>query len=141
MSSPLVAAIEDSHPWLDRFTRREYAKAFRGYVQIHGDACLSLIRSAADTMILAEETLDQLEAERKKLRFWNRSGIVFDQKQTLIKFFAPMLLQLGCEEFADALKTAWNNRWPKDPYDHATFEQLNGSFVNVILGITVPNKD
>lgn len=141
MSSPLVAAIEDTHPWLDRFTRREYAKAFRCYVDLHGDACLALIRSATDPMVLAVETLDELEAERKKLRFWNRGGIIFDQKQTVIKYFAPMLLQLGCGEFAEALRAAWNKRWPKDPYDHATFEQLSSSFVNVILGITMPNKD
>ena len=141
MSSPLAAAIQNGKLWLDRFTRREYAKAFRAYLEQYGKSCLALIQNTDDPAALAEQTLDELEAGRKKLRFWNRGATVFNEKQTVITYFAPMLLELGCEDFAEMFRTAWIRRWPKDPYEYGSFEQLNKSFVNVILGITMPNKD
>ena len=141
MSSPLAAAIQNGKLWLDRFTRREYAKAFRAYMEQYGKSCLALIQNTDDPVALAEQTLDELEAGRKKLRFWNRGATVFNEKQTVITYFAPMLLELGCEDFAELFRTAWIRRWPNDPYESGSFEQLNKSFVNVILGITMPNKD
>ena len=141
MSNPLCAAIQNGGLWLDRFTRREYRKAFREYSSVHKESCLSIIQSADDLPGLAETTLDELEAGRKKLRFWNRGEVIFQEKQTVIKYFAPMLLDSGCEEFAELFRNAWNRRWPKDPYEHTTFELLDKSFVNVILGIAMPNKD
>ena len=141
MSSPLTAAIQNGRPWLDRFTRLEYRKAFQSYLAQHGEHCSQLIRNSADLRRLAEETLDELEDSRKKLWFWNRGEVVFDEKQTVIKYFAPMLLEMGFEEFAEIFRDCWNRRWPKDPYEHATYEQLLKSFVHVILGIAMPNKD
>lgn len=141
MSAPLLAAIQNGKLWLDRFTRLEYRKAFQAYLGTHGEACRALIENSADLPRLAEETLDELEAARKKLRFWNRGETIFDEKQTVIKYFAPMLLELGCQEFAEIFRDCWNRRWPKDPYEHTTYEQLSKSFVNVILGIAMPNKD
>lgn len=141
MSAPLSAAIQNGRPWLTRFTRREYAKAFREYTATYGEIYRAAILAAEDTNRLAEDVLDELAAARKKLRFWNRGERVFDEKQTVIKYFAPMLLELGCEDFAEIFRAAWNRRWPKDPYEHTTFEQLNKSFVNVIFGIAMPNKD
>jgi hypothetical protein len=85
--------------------------------------------------------LEELEQVRKREHFWNRGAKVFDEKQMVIKYFAPMLLQQGDEAFAEQFSQAWSRRWPKDSYEHATFEQLNKSFVNVILGITMPNKE
>ena len=141
MSSPFAAAIQNGQLWLDHFTRREYAKAFRAYLAQYKEACLEQIQNAEDPAVLAEEILNELEAGRKKLRFWNRGETVFNEKQTVIKYFAPMLLELGCEDFAEMFRDSWNRRWPKDPYEHTTFEQLNKSFANVILGIALPNKD
>ena len=133
MSLPLTAAIQNGRPWLDRFTRLEYRKAFRAYMDQYGQDCLALIQNAQDPEALAEEVLGELEAGRKKLRFWNRGERIFDEKQTVIKYFAPMLLQQGDEAFAEQFRQAWSRRWPKDSYEHATFEQLNKSFVNVIF--------
>ncbi len=141
MSSPLSAAIQNGQFWLNHFTRREYEKAFHAYMDQFSKDCLTLIQSTDDPTALAETVLGELEAGRKNARFWNRSEVIFNEKQTVIKYFAPMLLELGCQEFAEVFRSAWNRRWPKDPYEHATFEQLNKSFVNVILGITMPNKD
>ena len=141
MSTPLASAIQEGRPWLDRFTRREYAKAFRAYVDAYGNDCHAQIETAADPAELAEALLDELAQGRKQERFWNRGAKVFDEKQVVIKYFTPMLLQQGDEAFAEQFRQAWISRWPKDSYEHATFEQLNKSFVNVILGITIPNKE
>ena len=141
MSLPLTAAIQNGKPWLDRFTRLEYRKAFRAYMDQYGKDCLALIQNAQDPDALVEEILCELEAGRKKLRFWNRGERIFDEKQTVIKYFAPMLLELGCEDFAQSFHTAWNRRWPKDPFEYVPYEQLSKSFVHVILGIAMPNKD
>ena len=105
MSLPLTAAIQNGRPWLDRFTRLEYRKAFRAYMDQYGKDCLALIQNAQDPEVLAEEVLGELEAGRKKLRFWNRGERIFDEKQTVIKYFAPMLLELGCEDFAQIFRT------------------------------------
>ena len=83
MSFPLVAAIQNGKLWLDRFTRREYAKAFRAYMEQYGKSCLALIQNTDDPAALAEQTLDELEAGRKKLRFWTRGATVFNEKQTV----------------------------------------------------------
>ena len=141
MSTPLASAIQQGRPWLDRFTRREYAKAIREYVNAYGNDCHNQIETAADPAALAAAVLEELEQDRKRERFWNRGAKVFDEKQMVIKYFAPMLLQQGDEAFAEQIRQAWSRRWPKDSYEHATFEQLNKSFVNVILGITMPNKE
>ena len=141
MSSPLAAAIQNGRPWLDRFTRLEYRKAFRAYLDQYGKSCGELIETSPDLQRLAEDTLDELETSRKKLWFWNRGEVIFDEKQTVIKYFAPMLLEMGCEEFAVIFRDCWKRRWPKDTYEHTTYEQLLKSFVHVILGIAMPNKD
>lgn len=141
MSTPLASAIQDGQLWLDRFTRREYAKAFRAYADTFGDDCHAQIEATEDMAALADAVLDELSAGRQRTHFWNRGAKVFDEKQTVIKYFCPMLLQQGDEVFAEQFRQAWIRRWPKDSYEQTTFEQLNNSFVNVILGITLPNKE
>lgn len=142
MSSVLAEAIQKGRPWLDQFTRREYEKAFRSYVQVYGSPCHGEITKAADALpALAESVLDELEEGRKRIRFWNRSTQVFDEQQTVIKYFTPMLLEQGDTAFADCLHDAWCRRWTKYAYEQASFEQLRKGFVNVILGITMRDKD
>lgn len=142
MSSALAAAIRDGRPWLDRFTRREYEKAFRSYVQTYAHACRKEIEEAGDALpALAEALLDELEEGRRRTRFWNRSTQSFDEKQTVIKYFVPMLLEQGDAAFACCLHEAWCRRWPRDSYEQASFEELRKGFVNVILGITFKDKE
>ena len=140
MSSPIASAIREGRPWLDRFTRREYEKAFRSYVDTYGAACQAEIASA-DPQVLAEAVLDELAEGRKNTRFWNRGAHAFDEQQTVIKYLTPMLLELGEESFSNYFHDAWCRRWPKDCYQQANFEHLRKGFVNVILGIRIPEKD
>ena len=46
-----------------------------------------------------------------------------------------MLLDKGEDTFVACLHDAWLERWPKDPYGQATYQELRDNFVNVILGI------
>lgn len=139
--SPIVAAIQKGRRWLDRFTRWEYRKAFPEYVQTHWERCRrQLEEHRDDPAALAEQVLDELEDSRKKMRFWNRGADIFDEKQTVIKYLCPMLLQEHEEAFACALRDAWCQRWPRDPFEIAGFEELNRSFVNVIMGITLKDE-
>ena len=142
MSSPLATAILEGRPWLDRFTRREYEKAFHAYMDTYAADCRAQIEEAVDSLpALAEAVLDELEAGRKKERFWNRGTQAFDQQQTVIKYFTPMLLNLEQAAFSDCFQAAWCRRWPKERYEQASYERLKKGFVNVILGITIPEKD
>ena len=141
MSIALVSAIQSGRPWLDRFTRREYEKAFREYTGTYADLCLAEIEASRDALpALAEAVLDGLEAGRKKQRFWNRGAQSFDEKHTVVKYLTPMLLQQGEAAFSDCLHAAWCRRWPKDDYGQASFEELRDGFQNVILGITFKEK-
>ena len=94
--SPIVAAIQKGRHWLDRFTRLEYRKTFAEYVKTHWERCRPQLEEYRDNpAALAEQILDELEADRKKIRFWNRGAEIFDEKQTVIKYLCPMLLQKG----------------------------------------------
>jgi len=136
--SALGTAICKGRHWLDRFTRREYQKAFAEYTALYREGCLAQLEAHRDAPdALAEQVLQELEGFRHQTRFWNRSAEVFDQKQMVIKYLSPMLLQLGEDAFAGALQRAWQRRWPKDPYEMASFDDLNRSFLNVIMGITL----
>lgn len=142
MSSPLASAIREGRPWLDRFTRREYEKAFRAYMDLYGAGCRQQIDDSGDRLQeLAEEVLDELAESRRKARFWNRSTLAFDQQQTVIKYFTPMLLELEQAAFSDVFHAAWCRRWPNARYEQADYARLRKGFVNVILGITIPEKD
>lgn len=142
MSSPLASSIQEGKPWLDRFTRREYEKAFRAYGDTYGPACLAQIEANADGLdALADSVLNELEEGRKKKRFWNRGAQAFDEQQTVIKYLTPTLLEQGQEAFSNCLHDAWCRRWPKERYEQASYERLRKGFVNMILGIAIPDKD
>ncbi len=79
--------------------------------------------------------LDELEAGRKTQRLWNRGARRFDEKQTVVKYLTPLLRE-GERAFSDCLHSAWCERWPKDPYEQASVEELRKGFQNIILGIT-----
>ena len=138
--TPIVSAIRNGHRWLDRFDRWNYRKGFRDYTETFWESCrVQLKEDREDLSALAENTLRELEESYRKARFWNRSTLRFDDKQTIIKFFCPMLLAQGADDFAKYLQEAWSRRWPKDSFGIASYEDLDKSFVNVIMGITLKN--
>lgn len=140
MKSAICTAIQEGRPYLDRFTRREYAKAFREYEKTYWEGChKELEENRENLQQLAIQVIDALEGDRRCTRFWNRGAKAFDEKQTVIKYLAPMLLEHGEDIFAGLLRETWCSRWPKDPYEQTTFEALREAFVNVILGIQLKN--
>lgn len=140
MKSAICTAIQEGRPYLDRFTRREYTKAFREYEKTYWEGChKELEENRENLQQLAIRVINELEEDRRRTRFWNRGAKAFDEKQTVIKYLAPMLLEHGEDIFADRLRDAWCRRWPKDTYEYATFETLKDAFLNVILGIQLKN--
>lgn len=138
--SPIVSAIRNGRCWLDRFTRMDYRKAFRDYTDLHWESCHSQLEAnREDLTALAEQVVRELEEGQRKARFWDRAALRFDEKQLLITYFCPMLLDRGEEAFAVALQEAWSRRWPKDSFGIASYDDLYKSFVNVIMGITLKN--
>ena len=138
--TPIVSAIRSGRHWLDRFTRFDYRKAFKEYTAAYWESCrVQLDAGREDLTALAEQVIRELEEGHRKARFWDRGTIRFDEKQTVIKYFCPMLLDKGEEAFAKELQEAWSRRWPKDGFGIASYEDLYRSFVNVIMGVTLKN--
>lgn len=147
MTDALLAAIQTDRAWLDRFTRREYGKAFKAYKEQFAPAYLEAVRAREEDPdalgALAEELLDGLEAGWRRRHFWNRGAVKVNEKQMLVDFLSPMLLDLeepGCEQLAERLRQGWEARWPRDAYRTATYAQLQNGFRNSILGIDLANK-
>lgn len=147
MSKELLAAIQTGRTWLDRFTRRDYPKAFKEYTAQFGPAYLEAVQAAGgdETALqaLADEVLDGLETGWKRQRFWNRSSVTVNEKQMIVDYLTPMLLEQAetdCPRFAALLQERWAVRWPKDGYGTATYAQLLGGFRYSILGIDLANK-
>lgn len=147
MNSELLDAVQTGRTWLDRFTRREYPKAFQEYVERFSPLYLDAVQAAGseETALnaLADSFLDGLEAGWKGQRFWNRSAVKVNEKQMMVDYLSPMLLGLeetDCPRFAQVLRDRWAARWPKDPYQLATYGEIKNGFRNAILGIDLANK-
>ncbi|MBQ3487291.1 MAG: hypothetical protein IJA71_03295, partial [Clostridia bacterium] len=110
--TPIVSAIRNGRPWLDRFTRLEYRKAFSAYTEAFWEPCRLQLDADREYAALADEIIQELEEGHRKARFWDRGTLRFDEKQMLIKYFCPMLLAHGEDAFAKCLQEAWSRRWP-----------------------------
>lgn len=147
MSEELLAAIQTGRTWLDRFTRRGYPKAFEEYKEQFGPAYLAAIQAAggeeAALQVLADGILDGLAEGWKRRRIWNRSSVMVDEKQMVVNYLSPMLLEMeepDCARFAELLRDRWAARWPKDGYGITTYAKLRGGFRYSILGIDLAGK-
>ena len=132
----LLPAVQGGKLWLHRFTKRDYPQAFREYLAQFAD----LYRDAAASMgedALAEALLDALAGGWKRQRFWNRTVAQLDDKQMLVTFLSPMLLEIGLEELCRRLRDGWAARWPKEAYQVGTHEELQSGFRNAIFGISL----
>lgn len=148
MNGELLTAVQAGRIWLDRFTRREYPKAFKEYTARFGPVYLAAIQDAAKggesaLQALADGILDGLAEGWRRQHFWNRSSVMVNEKQMMVNYLSPMLLELEAPEgshFAELLRDRWAARWPKDKYAVATYAQLRGGFRNSILGIDFAGK-
>ena len=147
MREELLKAVQTGRTWLDRFTRREYTKAFKAYTEQFGPVYMAAVRetNGDETALraLADSLLDGLENGWKRQRIWNRSAVKVNEKQMMVDYLSPMLLGLaepGCPRFAHLLRDRWEERWPRDPYYLATYSEIQNGFRNVILGLDMANK-
>ena len=108
---PLLAAIQDGKPWMNRFTGKGYGRAFEEYCARFGPLCreVALREGEEGLSALAEVLLDGLETG------WRRRRL--------------------CAPLAEKLREGWAARWPKDAYQTATKKELQRGFRNSILGI------
>ena len=80
MTERLLAALADNGKWLEGFTRLGYESTFREYCDRFTPDYLAAVREAGESGLpaLADSLLDDLEAQWKQARFWNRGGRVSD---------------------------------------------------------------
>lgn len=143
----LCAAVWEAPEWLPRFRRQEYLKAFREYQEKFAPLYAQAVRETEGDLEalerLSNEILDGLEDGWKRQRFWNRTAVQVDEKQCVVKFLSPMLLEQPdplCGRLAGMLRQNWADRWPKDSYQITTAEVLQNGFRNSILGIDLLSK-
>ena len=101
------------------------------------------MREAGESVLpaLADSLLDDLEAQWKQARFWNRTTVRGETKQVVVGYLTPMLMaDRELRPFAGVLRDRWNLRWPKDVYHAAGYERICKGFKLRILGFEVPEK-
>ena len=138
----LCAAVWESDQWMKLFNRSEYQAAFRRYEERFGPLYARVVREAEDLEGLQKLADDMLDAmERRWKRHWlGRGAMMVDQRQMIVSFLSPMLLEQPdprCGRFAGILRQCWADRWPKLEYHITTYEVLYSGFRTSILGIDV----
>ena len=143
----LCAAVQSAAYWLERFTRKGYANAFKEYTEKYSPAFLEAVAETAGDEAaigaLAENVLDSLEAGWQSHRRWNRSAVRVNEKQVIVDYLSPMLLGLEeplCQTLAKELRRRWEERWPKDVYHITTYTAIQSGFRNAIMGFDLENK-
>lgn len=134
----LLAAIQDGKPWLDRFTGKEYDKAYEEYrakyAQLFREAAL-----AEGIEALAEVLLDGLAEGWKRQKPWNRSLAMLSDKQMIVCFLSPVLMEDPvCAPLEEKLREGWAARWPKEAYQAASLKKIRKGFRPTFLGIALP---
>lgn len=136
----LAAAVQDTRPWLEDFRRKTYESAFRAYCETFGPVYAQAVQAAGEVGLsaLAAALLDELERGWKRQRPWNRTAVRANEKQMIVVYLSPMLLEQeepGCGALCGVLRETWNARWPKDAYHTAGFSKIKSGFRNAIMGI------
>lgn len=137
----LLAAIQDGKPWLARFTGKEYDKAYGEYRAKYGPLFREAALSGGEEGIeaLTEVLLDGLAEGWARQRPWNRSLAQMEDKQMIVCFLGPMLMEdPACGALEEALRRGWAARWPKEAYRAASLEKIRKGFRPTFLGITLP---
>lgn len=137
----LLAAIQDGKPWLDRFTGKEYDKAYEEYrtkyAPLFREAALADGEEGVEA--LAEVLLDGLAEGWKRQKPWNRSLAMLNDKQMIVCFLSPVLMEDPvCAPLEEKLREGWAARWPKDAYQAASLEKIRKGFRLTFLGIPLP---
>ena len=138
----LCAAVWEAERWMKQFNRKEYRGAFRRYGAKFAPLYVQAVQEAEDReglQALADDMLDALE-RRWKRRWLGRGALMVDERQMIVSFLSPMLLEqpdARCGRLAGMLRQRWADRWPKLEYRITTYEVLCTGFRTSILGIDV----
>ena len=136
----LLGAVQDGKPWLARFTGKEYGRALQDYRDQYGPLFREAALADGEEAALADVLLDGLAEGWRRQRPWNRSLAKVEDRQMLVCFLSPMLLEDPvCAPLAERLQAGWAARWPKDAYQVAPAERLQKGFRASIFGIPLPN--
>lgn len=143
----LCAAVWEAEDWLGQFTRQSYPAAFQRYGERFGPLYAQAVRDTDGDeqalKALADAILDALAADWDRRRFWNRKAVRVSEKQVIVNFLSPMLLDqpdVQCGRLAGALRQGWADRWPKDEYHITTYEVIQSGFRFAIMGIDLERK-
>ena len=137
----LLAAIQDGKPWLERFTGKEYDRAFREYRDRFAPVYREAVLAAGEEGLpaLAEVLLDGLAEGWKRQKPWNRSLTMLNDKQMIVCFLSPVLMEDPvCAPLEEKLREGWAARWPKEAYRSAPAEKIRRGFRPTFLGIALP---
>lgn len=137
----LLAAIQDGKPWLARFTRKEYDKAYEEYRAKYGPLFREAALSGGEEGIeaLSEVLLDGLAEGWARQKPWNRSLARMEDKQMIVCFLSPVLMEdPACAALEETLRKGWAARWPKEAYQVSSLEKIRKGFRPTFLGITLP---
>ena len=104
MNQKLLSAIQDYSYWKEYFTRQNYFKGFRQYIETYGQLYMDTIRAANDEAALkalAIDILNALEENWAQQRFWKRSDKKYQDKLMLIQYLSPLLLLVRTAQMND----------------------------------------
>ncbi|WP_325199247.1 hypothetical protein [Oscillibacter sp.] len=140
----LLAAIQDGKPWLDRFTGKEYDKAYQEYrakyAPLFREAALADGEEGVEA--LAEVLLDGLAEGWRRQKPWNRSLAQMNDKQVIVCYLAPVLTEDPvCAPLEEKLREGWAARWPKEAYKTPSLAKIRKGFRPTFLGIALPFGD
>ena len=137
----LLSAIQDGKPWLSRFTGKAYDQAYQEYRARYAPLFREAVLSGGEeeTAALAEVLLDGLAEGWKRQRPWNRPLAQMEDKQMLVCYLGPVLLEDPvCAPLEAKLREGWAARWPKEAYQAASLAKIRKGFRPSFLGIPLP---
>ena len=120
---------EERNYYLERFTRFEYPGAFERYME----ACMPLFRAMEEDPAIVETAVTELmayAAEQSKGLF--KRSLEPDKFRRLFALY--LIPAAGKSEieaavrFADALRSAWNEKYPKQQFSAGTYAEIAGGF-------------
>ena len=130
-----IELISSAHPYLDVFDYNHYPSNFAEFE----DRCAEWFEqyrtlNEKDTV---ECILEQFEQRWKQIPRRDRKETAFRDKQILALFFSPAAEHAsGIEkEFAEALRSQWNARFPKNSFLPGHFEDILKGFDANLLGL------
>ena len=138
----LLGAVQDGKPWMARFTGKEYARALQEYRERYASLFREAMLDEDEAPALAEVLLDGLAEGWARRKPWDRSMAQMNDKQMLVCFLSPMLLEDPvCAPLAESLREGWAARWPKEAYRVAPAGELQRGFRPTLWGFPLPFGD